>query len=237
MSLVRLLINELPPIGGAVVLPEAQGHHLVRVRRKAQGDAVILQTPKGMRALGEVTSAEGDLVTVLVKENLPPIPGVLAVKLFPALLPDAAFSLLLQKSTEIGVREITPVLTEYTVAKVGDLEKKMRRWQTVCDEAACQCGGVPAVVKPPLKFQEALKEKAALRLLADASGKALSEFPAEVSEVALLIGPEGGHSAAEMEEAEKCGWQKASFHPFILRAETAAVVCSVLCQARWGGLA
>ena len=103
------------------------------------------------------------------------------------------------------------------------------------DEAACQCGGVPAVVEPPLRFGEVLeKVKCPLRVLADGSGALLKELEGDFGSAALMIGPEGGHSAREMEEAAEAGWLKVAFHPFIMRAETAAPVCAALLQQKFG---
>ena len=147
------------------------------------------------------------------------------------------FAFLLQKSTEVGVRSITPVITEFTVAKVGDEKKKLARWQKICDEAACQCGGVPSLVNAPLRFEEAINTaQRGLKILADGSGVLLKELKGEVECAALLIGPEGGHSLREMQEAQEAGWQKVAFHPFILRAETAAPVCAALLQQHFGEL-
>ena len=113
----------------------------------------------------------------------------------------------------------------------------MLRWQKVCDEAACQCGGVPARVNPPLSFKDVLtKEASGLRILADGSGIQLKDFSERPDSVALLIGPEGGHSLREMDEAVSAGFLKVAFHPFIMRAETAAVVCSTMLQQRFGEL-
>lgn len=236
MSLIRLLVPYLPNVGERAPLEEAQYHHLIRVRRKEAGDKVIIQTPEGKRALAEVGFLDKSPLVVCL-EKIEDVAGVLPIRLYPALLPDSAFTFLLQKATEIGVKEITPTITEFTVAKVGDEKKKMLRWQKVCDEAACQCGGVPARVKLPMSFREVLeKEKSGLRILADGSGIQLKDLSEKPESVALLIGPEGGHSLREMDEAVSAGFIKTAFHPFILRAETAAVVCSAMLQQRFGEL-
>lgn len=236
MSLIRLLVPYLPNVGERAPLEEAQYHHLIRVRRKEAGDHVIIQTPEGKRALAEVGFLDKSPFVVCL-EKIEDVTGVLPIRLYPALLPDSAFTFLLQKATEIGVKEITPTITEFTVAKVGDEKKKMLRWQKVCDEAACQCGGVPASVKLPMSFREVLeKEKSGLRILADGSGVQLKDLLEKPESVALLIGPEGGHSLREMDEAVSAGFIKTAFHPFILRAETAAVVCSAMLQQRFGEL-
>ncbi|MBP5627450.1 16S rRNA (uracil(1498)-N(3))-methyltransferase [bacterium] len=236
MSLIRLLVPYLPNVGERAPLEEAQYHHLIRVRRKEAGDKVIIQTPEGKRALAEVGFLDKSPFVVCL-EKIEDVAGVLPIRLYPALLPDSAFTFLLQKATEIGVKEITPTITEFTVAKVGDEKKKMLRWQKVCDEAACQCGGVPARVKLPMSFREVLeKEKSGLRILADGSGVQLKDLLEKPGSVALLIGPEGGHSLREMDEAVSAGFIKTAFHPFILRAETAAVVCSAMLQQRFGEL-
>lgn len=235
MSFIRILVSEIPPPGRALELTPEQAHHLFRVRRKGGGEMVIIQTPEGRRALAEIQSDDPHDRFLVCKELLKDVKGVMPIELYPALLPDSAFAFLLQKSTEVGVKKITPVITEYTVAKVGDAEKKLARWQKICDEAACQCGGVPAVVEPPLRFGEVLeKVKCPLRVLADGSGALLKELEGEFGSAALMIGPEGGHSAREMEEAAEAGWLKVAFHPFIMRAETAAPVCAALLQQKFG---
>jgi 16S rRNA (uracil1498-N3)-methyltransferase len=236
MSLIRLLVPYLPNVGERAPLEEAQYHHLIRVRRKEAGDKVIIQTPEGKRALAEVGFLDKSPFVVCL-EKIEDVAGVLPIRLYPALLPDSTFTFLLQKATEIGVKEITPTITEFTVAKVGDEKKKMLRWQKVCDEAACQCGGVPARVNAPLSFREVLaKEASGLRILADGSGIQLKDLSEKPESVALLIGPEGGHSLREMDEALAAGFIKVAFHPFIMRAETAAVVCSTMLQQRFGEL-
>ena len=80
------------------------------------------------------------------------------------------------------------------------------------------------------------KEKSGLRILADGSGIQLKDLSEKPESVALLIGPEGGHSLREMDEALSSGFIKVAFHPFIMRAETAAVVCSTMLQQRFGEL-
>jgi len=236
MSYIRLLVSAIPAPGEALPLMSAQAHHLFRVRRREEGDLVMIQTPGGRRALAELRGSGPGDAWVVCREYLEDIKGVLPVDLYPALLPDSAFAFLLQKSTEVGVRSVTPVITEFTVAKAGDREKKMARWQKICDEAACQCGGIPAIVREPLPFNEALAAEADLRILADGSGKVLKELETEAKSAALMIGPEGGHSLREMKLAEEAGWLKVAFHPFILRAETAAPVCAALLQQRFGEL-
>ena len=237
MSFIRLLVSEIPEPGRSLELLPAQAHHLFRVRRKGGGDLVILQTAEGRRALAEIVERGTEDPQVVCKEILEDVKGVLPIDLYPALLPDSAFAFLLQKSTEVGVRSITPVITEFTVAKVGDEKKKLARWQKICDEAASQCGGVPSLVKAPLRFEEAINTaQSGLKILADGSGVLLKELKGEIKCAALLIGPEGGHSLREMQEAREAGWQKVAFHPFILRAETAAPVCAALLQQHFGEL-
>lgn len=235
MSFIRLLVSEIPEPGRSLELTPDQAHHLFRVRRKGGGDLVILQTPQGRRALAEIVGNGSEDPLVVCRELMQDVKSVLPIELYPALLPDSAFAFLLQKSTEVGVKKITPVITEFTVAKVGDLAKKLSRWQKICDEAACQCGGVPALVEEPLRFGEVLeKVECGLKVLADGSGIFLRDLEGEVSGAALMIGPEGGHSAREMSMAMEAGWRKVAFHPFIMRAETAAPVCAALLQQRFG---
>lgn len=143
------------------------------------------------------------------------------------------FEWMLQKCTELGVTRFTPVVSSRSlIQQPGEAERKYDRWQTILKEAAEQCGRgrVPQLL-PTLRWQAALQTGggADLRLAAWEGEKTrrlkecLAEKPARVQ---LLIGPEGGFAAEEIQQAEKAGFIPVSLGPRILRMETAAVVAA-----------
>lgn len=151
--------------------------------------------------------------------------------------------LVLQKGTELGITRFTPVLCGRSVAgrgKGGD--SRRQRWQKVVVEAARQCR---RPVLPQLEAATGLDEALAncrepLRLMLWEEGaRPLAEvLPAERPEaVAVLVGPEGGFSAAEAGKAAAAGFLPVHLGPRILRTETAGLAIASILQYLYGDLA
>jgi 16S rRNA (uracil1498-N3)-methyltransferase len=153
--------------------------------------------------------------------------------------------LIVQKTTELGVAHIVPVLSQHGMSKPPP--GRARRWQTIAEEAARQSGraDVPTV-EEPLALPAAL---AKLTPTEDASSDArfmLWEGEREQSlhrmlaapreRIVLLVGPEGGFAAAEVAACTQAGFRSVGLGPRILRTETAAIVAVALAQAAAGGL-
>jgi 16S rRNA (uracil1498-N3)-methyltransferase len=147
------------------------------------------------------------------------------------------FEWILQKCTEVGVSVIVPVISSRSLVQTSrDVESKSERWQRILREAAEQShrGKVP-VLKAPMKFVESLHLEEIsrdLRLIPWEEVKAGGIREAlqwdTTSDVTLLIGPEGGFSADEVNAAKKAGFLPVSLGPRILRMETAAVTAAAI---------
>ncbi len=148
-----------------------------------------------------------------------------------------------QKATELGVKRITPVLTEYGVVKLDEARAAKRRdhWQKVAASACEQSGrtrlplvDTPITLKKWFGDQPAETDK---QLILKPGAKALmSGVGAPNTKVCLLIGPEGGFSEIEYEDAECAGFQAVSLGPRVLRTETAAIAALAILQSLWGDL-
>lgn len=238
MSIFRVMLETLPPAGAVVGLPASQAHHLAHVRRLAVGDHIECIDRAGGKARAIIETITADSVSVRVAAVDAPGPQQhVAITVLPALLPEAKMDFILQKCTEIGVHSCQPVFCARSVVRDygKGIDRKLARWQRICDEAARQCGGPPMQVSAPLPFAEALAVPAGLKIIADAGGCAAPEAvkgqPAGIPvTVSILIGPEGGFTEGEIAQAVAAGWTRVRFNDNILRAETAAVVCSALVQ-------
>ena len=235
MSAFKILFDSLPVPGTDVIVPDDQAHHLVHVRRLNSGDSVVCLDRKGSACQGVITFTDASYVSVLLSGTVFSVVSPIQIVLYPALLPEKKFDWLLQKCTEVGVAECHPLFTEHSIVKLPRqaYAKKATRWQRICDDAARQCGGMPMQIFAPGTFSESLAEKSTVKIIADHRGDTLSELKHTwsanpPSRIALLIGPEGGFSDQEIAAAVNTDWQQVSFHHTILRAETAAVVCSAL---------
>jgi len=235
MSAFRILFDSLPEPGTDVIVPDDQAHHLVHVRRLSAGDPVICMSREGTACEGVISRADAAQVIVRLTGTIYSVVSPVQIVLYPALLPEKKFDWLLQKCTEIGVHACHPLFTEYSIVKLPRqaYAKKMIRWQRICDDAARQCGGMPMQVAQPAAFADSLADHRTLKIIADHRGQSLTVLKNTIaknppSRIALLIGPEGGFSDEEVTAAANAEWQQTSFHHTILRAETAAAVCSAL---------
>lgn len=165
----------------------------------------------------------------------------LAIYLAQAISKGERMELVMQKAVELGVSRITPIVTERCVVKLDEerMLKKHRQWQAIVI-AACEQSGrnqVPAV-HTPISISRYLKEvDAGLKLIVHpGANKTWRDYGLGSSDVALLIGPEGGFSEQEVQDAVKQGFQPLSLGPRILRTETAAITALSVLQAIGGDL-
>ena len=146
-----------------------------------------------------------------------------------------------QKATELGVKRITPVLAKYGVVKLDGKRAAKRRdhWQSVAESACEQCGRIrPPLIDEPLPLNTWFGEKTGdadidLVLLPRAA-TALTSITAPKTKVCMLIGPEGGFSSSECDDANAAGFKAVSLGPRILRTETATAAALTVAQSLWG---
>jgi len=164
--------------------------------------------------------------------------------LCPALTQREKFELILQKGCELGVKEFRPMITSRTLVQESrELEDKLPRWQKILQEAAEQCGrGLIPSILPPVKLEMLLNR------LGDTRGYIFHEkiegngYAAELSaqltgglkQFALLVGPEGGFSEEEVNQARLAGMHPVSLGPRVLRMETAAIAACAISMAAAG---
>jgi len=146
---------------------------------------------------------------------------------------------IVQKATELGVNVISPLLTERSELKLNAerWEKKLNHWREIIISACEQCGRnrLP-VLNPAQLLPEFLKSNVAetkLVLDPNPSGFCLADVQSPRS-IAILIGPEGGFSAEEINQAKENGFMAWSLGPRILRTETAPVAALSILQSYWG---
>jgi 16S rRNA (uracil1498-N3)-methyltransferase len=147
---------------------------------------------------------------------------------------------IVQKTTELGVSRIVPILTSQGVMKPS--AERCARWRTIAMEAARQCGRaeVPTIDEVlPLELALSTFTTPARRILLweEERKQSIREMLADSpSQVALMVGPEGGWSETEVHRCRAAGFNPTTMGHLILRADTAAIVAVALVQAAAGGL-
>jgi 16S rRNA (uracil1498-N3)-methyltransferase len=229
--------------GGHVVLDGEAHHHLARVLRARVGDPVVVFDGQGTEIDAQVTGTDAKTTTLLLGERRvsAAVPSV-SITLLQALARGEKMDWIIQKTCELGVARIVPVLTERTVAPPLQTPARQQRWQRIAREAARQCGRADLpTIDAPLSLAAALAAVDAndLRLVlweASVDRPLRAALPAVARATTLLVGPEGGFSAAEIAVAEAAGFTAVGLGRRILRVETAAVVAVALLQFAAGGL-
>jgi 16S rRNA (uracil1498-N3)-methyltransferase len=204
--------------------------------RVAPGDAVILCDDVTGEWAARVTDAGKRDVVLEVSEMLRPRETVPDVWLVPALLKKDRFDLILEKSTELGVARIQPLITRRCVADKLNLDRAC----AITTEAAEQCArtALPQLADP-VKLDALLAGWQHDRALffADENGGEPAEaaFAAHSGPAAILTGPEGGFDDAERAAIRAHpAARPISLGPRILRGETAAIAALAVWMASAG---
>ncbi|MCP1644557.1 16S rRNA (uracil1498-N3)-methyltransferase [Pseudomonas citronellolis] len=237
MRLSRFFIDA-PLSLGQHELPEAQAHYIGRVLRHAAGDAVQLFDGSGQEFLGELVEVGKKNVRVELRESFAGLAeSPLRLHLGQGLSRGERMDWAIQKATELGAARITPIVSERCEVRLKDerADKRTVHWRQIAISACEQCGrSVLPQIDAPVSLAEWLQAtEADLKLVLHPVAEPLASH-ARPGSLAFLIGPEGGLSDAEVEQAKAAGFHAARLGPRVLRTETAPVVALSVAQQLWG---
>jgi 16S rRNA (uracil1498-N3)-methyltransferase len=231
LNLARLVRVPLDALAaGSRDLPRDPGHYLCVVHRLAVGDEFVAFDPeRGVEARGRLTGVERARVTCELSAPTPAQKGSLRVTLLQATAKGDRIEQVVRGATALGVERIVLVVTERSVARPADVRRE--RLRTIAIEAARQCGRADL---PPLEGPSPFAEQMAMMVRFDGLKLCLSPEATVAladrlqalplgSPAALLIGPEGGLSEAELESARAAGFLSVGLGPLVLRTELAAL--------------
>lgn len=239
MRLSRFFIDA-PLSLGQHQLPEAQAHYIGRVLRHAVGDAVQLFDGSGQEFLGELIEVGKKAVQVELRESFTGlVESPLRIHLGQGLSRGERMDWAIQKASELGANEISPILSERCEVRLKDerADKRMAHWRQIAISACEQCGrSVIPLIHPPISLADwLLQVEAELKLVLHPVAEPWASHASPRS-LAMLIGPEGGLTDAEVEQAKGAGFHAARLGPRVLRTETAPVVALSVAQQLWGDL-
>lgn len=241
MRLTRVHVSEPLSRGRRHTIEGDAAIHIVRVLRLEPGDALTVFDGRGGEHAARIESIRKGAVVVAVEERSAATrESPLALTLVQGVSRGERMDWVVQKSTELGVTRIVPVLTERSVVKLDatQAERKRLHWQGVAI-AACEQSGRDRIpgVDEPLTLAEFLGKasgRATRVLLSPAGGRRIAELPRPEGDVVVLIGPEGGLAETEQRAALAAGFIAVRLGPRVLRTETAALAALTLLQHRFG---
>lgn len=226
-----------------VELPDNVVRHLNVLRVKNTEEIVLFNgNGKSYPALPEVLEKRRASVRIL-REEATDVESPLNITLVQAVSAAERMDFTLQKSVELGVAEIRPVISERCVVRLSGerAEKRVARWQEIVVSACEQSGRniVPKVL-PLTTYAQALQQlpqETSKLLMSLNRAQNLSDVQPQSGKVVFMVGPEGGWTEKEEQQAFDAGFQSVTLGKRVLRTETASLAAIAAMQTLWGDFA
>ena len=204
--------------------------HISKVLRAKVGEKVTVCDGQGTDYECEIAEISENIILNIIEKKPNETEPKVKVNLFQALPKSDKMEYIIQKAVELGVSEITPVLTARCISRPEEskIKKKVERWNTISQTAAKQSGrGVIPKVNNIVSFDEALKlaTKSEVPIIFyEKGGERLNDILSSgAKSVSIFVGSEGGFEEKEIEKAKSVGIKTATLGKLILRCETAPV--------------
>lgn len=222
---------------------EKDVHHISRALRVNIGEMLEVCDNTGKEFVVQVDAMDEVVSCTILEENFVERESHLKIDLFQGLAKGSKMETIVQKSVELGVHKIIPMMTKRAIVKLDakSEKKKIERWQKIADEAGKQSKRslIPEVTAllHIKNFADIVSEYdlvlVAYELESDGSLKQVLKS-SNVERIAVLIGPEGGFEEDEISDLLTLGVKSISLGPRILRTETAGPMCLSILQYELG---
>ena len=217
----RRYYSHVPIVGNLVTLDGSEAHHLLHVMRAKPNESVVLFDGRGDEFDATIVR-NGRSTVELTIDAARSIDRELPWKLVLGIpIPKGERGRwLVEKAVELGVTRLVPLHTNRSGQTAAS-----DKLQRITIEAAKQCGRNRLMeIDKARSWAQWLSQKASHKLIAQFGGCPPGQFDREKNGGTLLaIGPEGGWTEEELDEAQSEGWQQVDLGPRILRMETAAI--------------
>lgn len=243
----RFFVKKEDIIEDKIFIKGQDVHHIERVLRLPLGETISVCDNEGMDYLADIVSIDKEEVFARIKESFRSKgEAPINLKIYQGLPKSDKLELIIQKATELGVKEIVPVQTARCVVKLETgkkLQSKLERWSKIAEGASKQSKrGSVLNIDRVVKFEDALKELEDEELVV-----VFYESEDEVSfkdvlkgysgkDISIFIGPEGGLEEKEVEKLAGIGAKVVSLGNRILRTETVSLVASSIIMYELGDL-
>ena len=211
-----------------ITFDKEESRHIVKVLRMKEGDTFKITNGKGSFFAAEIinTNPKGCLVKIISEEVQQPLPYQLHLAVAPTKLNDR-YEWFLEKATEIGITEITPIICDHSERKTV----KAERYEKILQSAMKQSlKAYLPILNEAVSFKDFInldKTSEGLKCVAhceETDKQSLKSILLPNKKVTILIGPEGDFSSEEIELAKRTGFIPVTLGESRLRTETAAIV-------------
>jgi len=240
----RLFVSGALINGADVEVDGDPARYLSKALRSRVGDQVTLFNGEGPEWPATISQISKSTVVLKLGDGIEAnTESTLKIHLVQCISRGDRMDFVVQKATELGVKRITPVLSEYGVVKLDNAraEKKREHWQKIAASACEQSGRTrPPLIDTPITLKNWFGNKPASvdaeLILTPGAATPLASIATPETKVCILIGPEGGFSDTEYKDAAVSGFEAVSLGPRVLRTESAAIATLAVLQSLWGDL-
>jgi 16S rRNA (uracil1498-N3)-methyltransferase len=243
----RFFIEPEYPISRGVVLTGADANHLVRVLRLKPGARVVLFDGSGKEWDAVIDAIAAERVQLSVTgDRAAQSESPLDLTIAQGFLKERKMDNLVRQMTELGVARWVPYFAARSIARPAPqkLAARMQRWERIVRESLKQCrrsktpviGAVATLDDIPALAGDAAVKIVFWEAATDPLARVAAGMAGPVDSAFVLLGPEGGLAAEEVDRLKTAGFVAVSLGPRILKAETAAVAACALVQHRFGDL-
>ena len=229
-----------------VVLSGTDAHHCQTLRLKVNERVFVSDGRKKEYIARVIRFVKYGVELELLEETQRNPESWLAITLYQGFARGSKLDLVIQKTTELGVSRIVPVISEYSQIKPkAEREHRRDRWQEIARQAVRQSGRIQLPeIASPCSFSESLEHKleTSVGILFSTASSEHENWEnrlrslAPVQAVSLWVGPEGGFSKQEVHQAREQGLYTIGLSSRVLRSETAGITAVTLAQFVWGDL-
>ena len=229
-----------------ITLNTEETRHLRDVLRLRAADEINVFDGEGSEFLCRIQEIGKKETKIQISKKVSPAApeSALELTLAVALLKGEKFDLVVQKSCELGVSRVVPLITKRADVKLKDqkeTEKKLDRWRKIVVESSKQCGRAKLMkIEMPVSLENFVKNADETSLFfSERNGESFENFAdekAQIERLTAVIGSEGGWDDAEIDAARANNFHIITLGGRILRAETAAIAIPALLQNHFGDL-
>ncbi|MGR8929267.1 MAG: 16S rRNA (uracil(1498)-N(3))-methyltransferase [Gammaproteobacteria bacterium] len=239
MRVSRLFVDVSLNVGSHIELTDDGAHYVRSVLRLKTGDAIVLFNGAGGEYPSRFSEVSRKAVRIEIEAyDARDVESPLKVSLGLGISRGDRMDWAVQKAVELGVAQLTPLLTERCVAKLNEDKKQQRwqHWQHIVQHAAEQSGRTRLPVFGPIsQLYDWIEQPQGLKVFLDPyASQTLADLQPSAQQITLMSGPEGGFSDREREIAVDAGFLPVRMGARILRTETAVLSALSAVQTLWG---
>ena len=244
----RFFIEQTKITSTKIFITGSDAAHIKKVLRMKSGDRIGLFDGRGFEYEARIKNLlAGSVEVSITKRFLSASESPVQIIVAQALLKDKKMDILARQLTEIGITKLIPFTSIRSVPRPDKkrLSARRKRWEKIAIEALKQCRrGHVTEIGETITFNDIIKidDECDLKIVFwENESKPISDAVQQVHDrhykkILVVLGPEGGFTEKEIEDAEACGFVTASLGPRILRAETAAVAACTILQYIFGDM-